>query len=440
MSDTIKYTEEQKQDYKNIVDSLRKKIDEFGVDSAEVKRYQENVDKQLQKYDEINDQMSAKLAEEEKKNEELKERVVHLEGLYTEAKAGNQDIKQSDVNDVMNAMLKNQWGTFIEDERNYQKAVNIYSSMNGMSLRDAEGAQKMAEALERKAATDLLRSDIGEFGGYLCPPEYSAELEKNMIEYSPIRQFARVKRTSSKTYKEPLRVGIPTASRPGEARSGGKSVPNYTLDDYTPLRLTNTTPVTLDQLAFNAYNLAQELIIDNGEAFAVKEGQEFVSGTGVAEGLGFTVDPNVPEFDTATSTLTFDDMINIAGELKSGYNPMYFFNRRTMAYLRQLKDQNDRYLWSGPFGDSASGAAATINGYRYSSAFIDMDDVDVANGFPVLFADMVRFYQIVDRTDITIIRDEYTRKVEGIVEYTMNKWCFGKPKIKEAGIRMKKTP
>ncbi len=109
-----------------------------------------------------------------------------------------------------------------------------------------------------------------------------------------------------------------------------------------------------------------------------------------------------------------------------------------MAYLRNLKDNDGRYLWAGPYGDAGAGAVPTINGFRYSSAFIDMDDFDVDDGYPVLFADMLRFYQIVDRTDITIIRDEYTRKVEGIVEYTMNKWCFGKPKIKEAGIRLKK--
>ena len=69
-----------------------------------------------------------------------------------------------------------------------------------------------------------------------------------------------------------------------------------------------------------------------------------------------------------------------------------------------------------------------------------MDDPDVTNGFPVLFADMMRFYQIVDSTTMEIIRDEYTRKKEGIVEFTMHRFCYSKPKIKEAGIRLKNTP
>jgi HK97 family phage major capsid protein len=436
MSD--KFSEELKQEVKNIVDKQREILEKSGADSAEYKRYMDNVDKKMAEFDAKNEEIVAKMAEGEKKNEELKDRLQHLESLGTHIISGD-EIKAKDIDDVMNAMLKNDWMSFISDERNLRKAEAIYANIKSQRYHDAQGAEKMIRGLEMKSSTDLLRSDIGELGGYLCPPEYSAQLEKNQVEYSPIRRFCRVKRTSSKVYKEPLRVGIPKATRPGEARSGGSSVSNYIMEDYTPVRMTNTTPITIDELSFNAYNLAQELIIDNGEAFALKEGEEFVSGKGVEEGLGFAVDPNVLEFTTATTTLTFDDLINITGELKSGYNPMYFFNRRTMAYLRQLKDAvNGRYLWAGPFGDSAAGAAATINGFRYSSAFIDMDDYDVSGGFPVLFADMLRFYQIVDRSDVTIIRDEYTRKKEGIVEYTMNKWCFGKPKIKEAGIRMKR--
>jgi HK97 family phage major capsid protein len=437
------YKEDLLHEVKGIVDKQRALAEKVGVDAAEYKTFMDNVDKKMAEFDKKNEELIVKQAADEKAADELKERIKHLELVGANSqKAQNPETAIKDIEDVMNAMLKNQWSMFINDESNYQKAQNVISTMTKQNYDYSEGGEKMKQLLTQvKASPDLLRSDIGELGGFLCPPEYSSVLEKNMIEYSPIRQFCRIKRTSSKVYKEPIRIGIPRATRPGEAREGGTSTSTYGQEDYTPIRLTNTTPVTLDELAFNAYNLANELIIDNSEAFAVQEGIEFVSGTGVEQGLGFAVDPNVPQFATATSTLTFDDMINITGELKAGYNPMYFFNRRTMAYLRQLKDAvSGRYLWTGPWGDAAAAAAPLINGFRYSSSFIDMDDYNVASGFPVLFADMSRFYQIVDRTDITIIRDEYTRKKEGIVEYTMNKWCFGKPKIKEAGIRMLLTP
>ena len=124
--------------------------------------------------------------------------------------------------------------------------------------------------------------------------------------------------------------------------------------------------------------------------------------------------------------------------MKSGYNPMYFFNRRTLAYLRLLKDTaNGRYLWNID-GNAAPGAMPVINGYRYSSEFIDMDDPDVDDGFPILFADFNQFYEVTDRTDIVIVRDEVTRKTERIIEIMMTKWNTMQPVMYEAGILVKK--
>lgn len=442
MGDLI--TKDEAKEMMNIVTGIRKKAEEFGATSTEFKTYSENADARLAKLDEKNEALVKKGEEDRAVQVELKERVLHMETLQVTANGSShgKELLKADVGDVMNAMLKNQWMPFIESAQGMQKAQRVFNVMKEYNYRDSDGGEKMARIIEdygRKASTDLLRSDIGELGGFLCPPEYSNELNKNMIEYSPVRRYVRVKRTASKTYKEPLRVGIPVATRPGEAKdSGDNSNPTYAMNDFTPKRLTNTSGVTHDELLFNAYDLSSELMQDNGEAFAVKEGQEFFSGDGVNGGVGWSVDANVPEFETATSTLTFDDMINVTGELKSGYAPMYSFNRRTLAYLRTLKDGDDRYLWNPAFGDAASGAPATINGFRYSAEFIDNDDYDVSTGYPILFADMLKFYQIVDRSDITIIRDEYTRKKEGVVEFTMNKWCFGKPKIYEAGIRMKR--
>ncbi len=428
-----------------IVKKQRELAETVGTDSAAYKTYMANSDAKMAEFDKKNEEIVASISESIKENVELKERIKTLEviGANGGTKAVSAEQLKADNNEVMNALLKNSWKEFIESPGAEQKASRLFTTMSKASdIALVEGdVKKMAAFVDnygRKSSTDLLRSDIGELGGFLCPPEWSNELNKNIIEYSPVRSYVRVKRTASKVYKEPIRVGIPIATRAGETRAGGTSVSNYAMNDFSPERLTNTIGVTYDELLFNGYDLASELMKDNAEAFSVKEGQEFFSGSGVKEGLGWSVDPNVPEFDTAANVLTFDDMINITGELKRGYNPMYSFNRRTLAFLRTLKDDYGRYLWNPAFGDAASGSPATINGFRYSAEFIEYDDYDVADGYPILFADMLRFYQIVDRTDMTVIRDEYTQKKEGIVEFTMNKWCTGKTKIQEAGIRMKK--
>lgn len=431
------------QEIQQITKKMQSIQDEYGAQSAEYKSYVEKADQKFEAFEKLNKEFNEKYEAEKNEKEELKDRVKTLELLGTmSAHGGAQDVKK-DVNEVMNALLKKGWSEFINDPQNEQKAQRVFGALAKRvdQFHETNEASKTAMFVKNygeKASGDLLRSDIGEYGGFLCPEEWSAELNKNLIEYGPVRRYARVKRTGSKVYKEPIRVGIPTAQRPGEAETSTNGSPNYAMNDFTPVRLTHTVGVTWDELNFNGYDLASEILRDVAEAFAVREGAEFFNGDGANKGVGWTVDANVPEFTTATATLTFDDMINITGELKRGYDPMYMFNRQTLAYLRTLKDAvNGRYLWNPAFGDAAGGAPATINGYRYSADFIEFDEYTTATGFPVLFADMPRFYQFVDRTDMTIIRDEYSRKKEGVVEFTMNKWCFGKPKIHEAGVRMK---
>ena len=423
-----------------IVTKQREIAEKQGTDSAAYKKYVEASDLKMKEFDTKNEGIVQGIEASRKEAEELKDRIKTLEALGANAgTAATVDLRK-ESNEVLNALLKDQWVPFVGSEDGERKAAHVFSNLAKDVYSDSEVSKfkSILDTYGQKASPDLLRSDIGELGGFLCPAEYASELEKTIIEYAPLRRYVRVKRTNSKVYKEPIRVGIPKATWPGEGENGDESSSKYGLNEFTPVRLTNTIGVTYDELQFNAYDLASELLLDNGEAFAVAEGQAFFNGSGVEQPLGWSVDDNVPEFDSATSSLSFDDMIAITGKLKRGYDPMYSFNRSTLAYLRTLKDSGGRYLWNPAFGDAASGSPATINGYRYSSDFIEYDNVTVGDGYPVLFADMMRFYQMVDRADVTIIRDEYTQKKKGIVEYTMNKWTFGKAKIHEAGVRLKK--
>jgi HK97 family phage major capsid protein len=436
--------EELMKEVQGIVKKQREIAEKQGTDSAAYKSYVEASDLKMKEFDTQNEVNLKKTTDLEKTATENLDRIKTLEEILANgggSKAAVVDLK-ADSFDVMNALITQNWQGFIEDPLNMQKAERAFASMKNFDLRDSDAKQmaKLVSNYNEKASNDLLRSDIGEYGGYLCMPEYSTEMNKLIVEYGNVRQFARVKNVSAKTYKEIIRAGIPKAFRTGEARATGKSTSIYTETDFSPQRMSNITPITQDELLYNGFNLAQELMQDNAEAFAVKEGQEFFDGQGISanEGLGWSVDPNVPEYISAASgVVTFDDLIKITGLLKRGYNPLFMFSRKTLSGLRLLKDDYGRYLWNPAFGDAASGAPATINGIRYSADFIEFDDMDTNGGFPILLADMQRFYQIVDRTDMSILRDDYTRKAEGIVEFLFQKYCFGKPKLHEAGIRMK---
>lgn len=433
-----KLNEELLQEVKGITDTLRKKADELGVSSGEVKQYMEKADSKLKEFDEKNDKLTTDLQTAQDEVKTLKEAHADLEAklvILTSDKT-QKKIDGKAATRFMGAMLSKQFPQYVEE--NEAEATAILTGMKGMPLRAVEGdGAEMSNLLQRKAATDLIRSDIGELGGYLCPPEYANSILHTQIEYAPVRQYAQIRTTTSKQFIQPVRVGIPTATRPGEAQTGGSSVSKYAMKDFSPKRMTNTIAITRDELLFNAYNVTNDMITDNAMAFGVKEGQEFFNGDGVKGGKGWSVDSDVPEVSSGTaSTIDFDDIIGMTAKLKAGYDPMFMFNRGTLGHLRLLKDENGRYLWNGPFGSADAGSPATINGIRYSSAFIEFDDYDTDGGYPILLADMKRFYMVADRQDITVIRDDVSQKNEGIVEFTFAKYTYGQVLMPEAGIRL----
>ena len=56
-------------------------------------------------------------------------------------------------------------------------------------------------------------------GGYLAPAEFSREVDKNIVQFSPVRQAARVGATSSGSVIVPRRTGRPTAAWVGETET-----------------------------------------------------------------------------------------------------------------------------------------------------------------------------------------------------------------------------
>lgn len=439
------FTEELKGEITEIVKKTRELSEKYGKDSAQVKAYEESTDAKLKEFDEKNDQMVKELAGEKEKTAEAIERIKHLEALGVKggAAAITAEMKYSNALDVTNAMLKGKsaWNEYMDSEEGNQKAIAMFSEMSKSDYsdfqKDAPDAVRVLSNYAQKADANIMRSDISELGYILCPPEFSAQLNKNIIERAPLRGMVNVKSIGGKSIQEPLRTSIPEAEWEGELEEGGASGSVYVGAEWNPARLTRTLALSRDVIQSSQFDLVNELISDYGIATAVSEGKAFFNGNGVKKYLGWSVDPNVPELETVTNTLDFDDLINLSGELKDGYNPIYTFSRKTLTYLRKLQDSDGRYIWNVD-GNGAAGAPVQINGFNYSSAFIENDAPTVADGYPILFADMKLFYQIVDRANTIIIRDEVTQKKKAMIEYTLMKWTSGMAKIPEAGIRLKK--
>ncbi len=302
------------------------------------------------------------------------------------------------------------------------KALNAYCR-EGMGGMDAE----------QKA---LLRTDSSPDGGILVTTELDTVITKKITEIDPIRTIARVRSIGSKSIELPIRNTIPTAVYEGEAETGTDDASTYQSSTVTPFRQTYTVPVTIDMLQDAAFDMEAEIASDAAEAFAFGEGLGFVSGTGFKEPAGFVTNANL---QTAarnsgdSNEITPDGLILLSGDLKVGYDPVYVLNRRTLAKIRTFRgdaasagDAAGQFLWmpgmSGP-------VAATLNGFPYVLANSMPDEG--TDTFPVAFGDFRRGYTIVDRTGMSVIRDEVTQKRKAIVEFTMNRWNTGQVTLEE---------
>jgi HK97 family phage major capsid protein len=283
-------------------------------------------------------------------------------------------------------------------------------------------------SVESKA---LLRTDSAVDGGVLVTTEMDSQITKKITEIDNIRSVARVRSIGSKSIELAIRNTIPVATYEGEAETGDDSASTYENETVTPFRQTFTTPITQDQLQDAAFDMESEITSDAGEAFAFGEGNGFVLGSGHKVPEGFIANATLQaaaRVTAASGILDPEALILLTGDLKVGYDPTYVLNRRTLAFIRTMKATTGQFLWmpgmNGP-------VASTLNGFPYILAN-SMPEHDTNGAYSVAFGDFRRGYTIVDRTGMSIIRDNVTRKKKAIVEFTMNRWNTGRVTLPEA--------
>jgi HK97 family phage major capsid protein len=130
-----------------------------------------------------------------------------------------------------------------------------------------------------------------------------------------------------------------------------------------------------------------------------------------------------------SGTITWDDFVAMSGQLKRGYEPWYFMNRRTLAAMQGLTSNIGVPIWQPVAGNQP----ASTWGFPYDSSFIDLDDSQTGSGAkPVLFADLWSGYEVLDMLGMNATRDDLTRKKEAITEWTFRRYNTGRVILPEA--------
>lgn len=383
---------------------LRKSVEVHGINSPEYKEMVEKTDKAFAASDARHEAIVKELSDEKQARLDTEERVKDFEKTLAHQSHGGvkNDFREGDHYKVLNFFM-----------RHGEKALSV----------------EQGQLLDANAKTMRMDSDVA--GGYLTDTEMDTAIIKKITEISPVRQLARVRTVSKKTLEMPVRNTIPTAAYEGEAEENSEGAATYQNEQLTTYRLSTTVPFTLDLLGDSNFDLMSEINADVAEAFAYTEGNKFVVGTGSKQPEGFLANASVVAGASETAgsgVLAGDDLLTLTGELKTGYNPMFGFNRKTLASIRVLKGTaNDHYIFQVGL---APGVPNTIGGDPYA-IIPDMPDI-AAGALSVVYADFMRGYTITDRTGMLMIRDEVTEARKAIVKATFHRWNTGQVTLPEA--------
>ena len=287
------------------------------------------------------------------------------------------------------------------------RAFGVYLRRGGAALNETE----------QRALT--VANDAS--AGYLAPPEYGNEILKAVVEFSPIRAYAKVVHIAGPEIRFPKRLTSTNAQWVSEIEDRPESTLTYGQLTLAPHELATFVDVSKQLLEDAAYDLEAELRDAFAEDFGVKEGASFISGTGIGRPKGILVAEGIPIVASGTAATLganpADMLIDAMAKLPSVHaqNGAWLMNRTVLATVRKLKDAQGAYLWQPSI---QAGQPATLLGRPVIEA-VDMPNV-AAGTFPIVFGDFSG-YRIVDRIGVSVLVDPFTKATNGITRFHARK-------------------
>jgi HK97 family phage major capsid protein len=288
--------------------------------------------------------------------------------------------------------------------------------------------RKGREALSADEVKTLRVSD-DTAGGYLATAEFTTEVDKQLVQFSPIRAAARVGQTASGSVIIPKRTGKPTGGWVGETETRTGTESTYGQAEVPVEEMACYVDVSNKLLEDAAINVAAEVAFDLAEEFGRMEGAAFVSGNGVKKPLGFMSDTNVAYSVSGSASVIADSDGGVDGliDLMYALHPFYrsrgvfMANGTTIGKLRKLKDGDKNYIWQPSV---QAGQPDTLLGRPIIEA-PDMPDIQ-AGAFPLVFGDFTSAYRIFDRVGLSFLRDPLTQATSGVTRFHARKRVGGR--------------
>jgi len=185
------------------------------------------------------------------------------------------------------------------------------------------------------------------------------------------------------------------------------------------------------------FDIQAEMQMEFSEQFAVKEGAEFVNGTGAsnqAEGFLTSSQLVTTNYSGSAAAITADGMISLFYTgLKTAYakNANWVMNRQVLGSVRKLKDGEGDYIWQ-------PGIQGNVPNTILGAPYVELPDMPLegAGLYPIAVGDFFRGYRVVDRILISVLRDPYTQSGSGQILFRARKRVGGAVTLGEAIAKM----
>jgi HK97 family phage major capsid protein len=378
-----------------------------GIGEIEIKDINDLIEKQGRAFEEFKKANDDRLKAVESKGYVPADTVEKVEKLNTElsqlSKEMAEIMKKSNRRNVGGGD-----GELTQDQEEHKQAFSEYFR---------KGRDNGLHDLEKKA----LNTGSDPDGGYLVPTEIETMIERVVTADVAMRRLATVRQIGAASYKKPVVTTGAAGGWLGETEDSTETTtPKLSELEFTPGKLYAYPWATNDMLDDGVIDIEQWLTQEVEEIFVEKEGEAFITGTGIKKPKGILAYDKVANASYSWGKLGYiasgasgafhtdegDALINLVHSLKRKYRngASWLMNDLTMASVRKIKDANDAYIWRPGL---EVGVSDTLLGYP-----VEIDDYmpDIAaDSYSIAFANFRRGYLVVDRRGVAIIRDQVTK-------------------------------
>jgi len=349
------------------------------------------------------------------------------------------EVKNVDEGKIMNKEIQNEIKELNENISNYMRSNNqtineirrniigktLPLSENTTNCKNSDFEEYIRSGIENFSKKSLNASD--ENGALLLPKDTANKIEETIKYISPMRAICRKITISGNS------VDILVDDKNLDAGWSGKDTEERLETDAPKFRKISIAvneiyarPKASQQLLDDSkVDIEQWLIAKIAEKFAMLENQSFLNGDGNDKPRGFlnyetSADEKrdfgkLQHFITGEKGKFKDDekavnlLIDMAYSLKSNYlkNAKWLMSRSALSAIRKLKNLDGTSLWQPALSETSP---STLLGYP---VIIDDDMPELKEGTAsksIAFGDFEAGYQIVDRQELSILRDPYTSK------------------------------